>query len=405
LDIASGQATVRLAARFKGIMPVNRLVAGFGVALSTALVLSAQTEFESSFQQGAGALRAGRLDDAAAAFTRSIAANPAFAEPYFDLGLVRLQQNRADDAATLFSKALQLKPGLRGGELFLGIAQCRIDQYEQAAGTLRKAIASEPANSQALLWLGIAELSAGRATQALAPLQKAAQLKPDDADVLYHLGRAYMEMSKDTYQHMYEADPHSWRVHQVLCNSFQQADRLDDAVKECQLAIDSKPNEPGLHLELGEVYWKQNHLEQAEAEFQRELDLNPQDFTAMYKLGAISIERSKPDVGKQLLTRVLEKHPESREAHYQRGRAEAQLGDNQAAITDFAAVISGSGAADPEMNRQSYYQLAQLYRRTQQPEQARLALSSFRRLKEQADLQQQQKLEDKLKRSKDTVSQ
>jgi tetratricopeptide (TPR) repeat protein len=214
-----------------------------------------------------------------------------------------------------------------------------------------------------------------------------------------------MEMSKLAYQHMYEADPHSWRVHQVLCNSFEEADRFDDAVKECQIAIDSKPKEPGLHLQLGEVYWKQNHLEQAESEFQKELDLSPQDFTAMYKLGAICIERSKPELGKQLLTRVLEKHPDSREAHYQRGRAEAQLGDNQAAIADFNAVVGGSGATDSETNRQSYYQLAQLYRRTQQMEQARLALASFRRLKDQADLQQQQKLEDKLKRSKDIVSQ
>ena len=270
---------------------------------------------------------------------------------------------------------------------------------------MKKAVAAEPANPQALMWLGIAELSIGKASDALPPLEKAAQLKPNDADILYHLGRAYMEMSKAAYQHMYEADPHSWRVHQVLCDSFEQADRFDDAVKECQTAIDMRPNEPGLHLQLGDVYWKQNHLEQAESEFQKELELSPQDFTAMYKLGAVSVERSKPQIGKELLTKVLENHPESRDAHYQRGRAEAQLGDEQAAIADFSAVVSGSGAADPEINRQSYYQLAQLYRRTQQPEQARLALASFRRLKDQADLQQQQKLEDKLKRTKDTVSQ
>jgi tetratricopeptide (TPR) repeat protein len=204
---------------------------------------------------------------------------------------------------------------------------------------------------------------------------------------------------------MYKADPTSWRVHQVLCDSFEEADRLDDAAKECQTAIDMKPAEPGLHQQLGDVFWKQNHLEQAEAAFQAELKLNPQNPTAIYDLAVVEIERSKPDAAVPLLKQALGMHPESVEPRYQLARAEAQLGQTDAAIQDFEAVVKSSGPKGPETLRQSYYQLSQLYRRTKQPEQARLALDSFVRLKQQADAEQDQKLEDKLKRSSSMQSQ
>jgi len=62
-------------------------------------------------------------------------------------------------------------------------------------------------------------------------------------------------------------------------------------------------------------------------------------------------------------------------------------------------VVADAGRSDSETVRQSYYQLAQLYRRAQRPEDSRAALDSFMRLKQQADAAQAQKLEDKLKRA------
>jgi hypothetical protein len=69
------------------------------------------------------------------------------------------------------------------------------------------------------------------------------------------------------------------------------------------------------------------------------------------------------------------------------------------AIEDFKAEVAEGNGADGESVRQSYYQLAQLYRRAQQPEESKAALDSFLRLKQQEDAAQSQKLQDKLKRS------
>jgi tetratricopeptide (TPR) repeat protein len=249
------------------------------------------------------------------------------------------------------------------------------------------------------MWRGVVQLAAGKIADAVTSLDKAAELRPNDVDILYHRGRAHMLVSKESYEQMYAADPKSWRVHQVLAQSYVEADRLDDAIVECQQAIQLKPGEAGLHEALAEVYFKKNDLPKAEAEYQEELKINPTSLSATYKLGVVSIERSKPEVAVELLRKVLASEPKSIDTHYQMGRAEAQQGNTEDAIRDFSAAVSDPTQNDSETVRQSYYQLAQLYRRTKQPEQSRAALDSFMKLKQQADARQAQKLQDKLKRA------
>ncbi len=372
------------------------LVACFVVLLPA--LLGAQNG-DVSFNRGTAALRGGHLDEAAAAFDSSIAAAPKFAQSYFNLGLVRLQQGRPADAVPLFAKSLELKPDLRGANLFLGIAEYRLDKYADATASLKRAVRLEPANSEVQMWLGISALASGDASTAVASLEAASKLRPANVDVLYHLGRAYMQMSKETYERMYQTDPKSWRVHQVLAESFLQADRMEEAEKECRLAIEAKPDEPGLHQQLGDIFWKQNRLSEAQAEFASELKVNPENLTSMYKLAAVSTESAQPQVAIDLLKKVLATHPDSREAHYQMGRAEGQLGNTSEAIHEFTAATTLAGPVEPEIVRQSYYQLSQLYRRNQDLQAAQQALSSFKRLKQEADEQHEAKLNDKMKRS------
>ena len=367
--------------------------------LMPALVFAQDAQFEKAFHQGADALRNGQLDEAVTDFSQAATLRPTFAEAYFNLGLARLQQARLDEAIAALSKSVALKPRLRGANLFLGIAQYRKNNYPDAIASLKRETRIDPVNADAWMWLGVAQLAAGDAAAAAGTLDKAAELSPNNVDILYHRGRAHMLVSKETYEHMYQVAPRSWRIHQVLAQSLVQQERYEEAVNEAQEAIRLRPAEPGLHEELADIYWKQNQLANAETEFENELKTDPESITSKYKLAAVSIERSKPEVAANLLQEVLRATPGSADAHYQMGRAQAQLGNTAAAINNFVAAVSESGQKDSETVRQSYYQLAQLYRREQKPEESRAALDSFMRLKQQADAQQQEKLQDKLKRS------
>lgn len=369
------------------------------ISLAVVSALAQSEPFVQVFRVGGEALRGGRLEQAASAFERCTALDPAFAEAWFNLGLVRLQQHKIGDAIPLFEKSLKLKPGLRGANLFLGIAQYREADYPKAADALTRELALDPSSATALMWLGVVKAAVGASAEAVTYLEKAAQLRPRDIDILYHLGRAHMLLSKEVYERMFAVDQNSWRVHQVLAHSFAEADRLDDAVKECQEAIRLKPDEPGLHQQLADIYWIQNNLPAAEAEFQAELKIDSHNTGAMYNLAVIGIERSEAAVAVDLLTEVLRRAPNTTEALYQLGRAQALLSNYEQAAASFAAVVAAPRKINAEMFRQSYYQLAQLYRRLHRPEESRAALDVFVRLKQQADAAQNQSLEDKMKRA------
>ena len=344
-------------------------------------------------------MRAGHLEEAAQDFAKAVSLSPSFAEAHFNLGLVFLQQKHYENAIASLNRSLALKPKLRGANLFCGIAHYRRNEYDEAIAAIKRETQIDPANPQAFMWLGVAQLAKGDAKAASTSLDRAFELKPDDVDILYHRGRAHMLVSKTSYEELYKLSPDSWRVHQILSQSFAEAERLDDAIAEAQLAIKLKSDEPGLHEELGNLFWRQNKLAEAETEFHSELETDPESTDSMYKLAVISIERSNPEIAAKLLHEVLKRSAHSADAEYQLGRAEAQVGDLNDAVHDFEAAVADSKNSDTETLRQSYYQLAQLYRRQQRPQESRVALDAFLRLKQQADAQQTQNLQEKLRRS------
>jgi tetratricopeptide (TPR) repeat protein len=364
-------------------------------------LLSQNTQFEKSFQQGTQELRQGQWNDAAGDFEKAATIDRTSAPAFFNLGLARLQQGRVDDALAALNHAVSLAPSLRGANLFLGVARYRKNDFPGAAAALKREIRIDPKNAQALMWLGVVQLGAGDADAASITLDQAAKLSPGDVDILYHRGRAHMLVSKESYERMYKADPQSWRVHQALAQSFVEADRLEDAAKECEIALQLRPSEPGLHEELGDIYWKLNQLEKAELSFGDELKIDGESLSAAYKLAVVSLERSKPETTVTLLSGLLRRAPKYPDARYQLGRAQAQLGQVDAAIGSFSAVVVDERQAGGEAVRQSYYQLAQLYRRAGRAEDSRAALDSFMRLKQEADAAQAEKLEHKMKRSSD----
>lgn len=383
----------------RSVFGAKPILCGLAIAVGIASLFAQNGEFEKSFQQGTEASRSGQWEQAAENFTKAANLDPASAPAYLNLGLSRLEQGRVEDAVKALNRAVVLSPKLRGANLFLGIARYRSNDFSGAITALKHEIRLDPRNAQALMWLGVVQLGEGDAAAASVSLDEAAKLSPGDVDILYHRGRAHMLVSKESYEEMFRADPQSWRVHQALAQSFVEADRLEDAAKECEIAVQMRPNEPGLHEELADIYWKQNQLEKAETGFDAELKIDGESLSAQFKLAVVSLERSKPETTVTLLNELMRKSPRYPGAQYQLGRAQAQLGQVDAAIGSFKSVVADAGQTDSETIRQSYYQLAQLYRRAQRPEDSRAALSSFMRLKQEADAAQTQKLEDKMKRT------
>lgn len=347
------------------------------------------------FEQATAALRAGDLKTAADEFEQATKLAPTFAEGFLNLGLVREEQGEHDAAVIALERAITLKPGLRGANLFLGIAEYRLDHFDKAAAALKRETKLNPADPHAWMWLGVDDLAAKHLEEAVDALDKAAKLSPDDVDILYHRGHALLLLSRESYEHMFAVDPKSWRVHEVLAQGFAESDRDLDAIAEYRLAVAAAPKEPGLHASLATELWKSGQMTEATREYRDELAVDPFDTLARYQLGCLLIEESGAGTGsgtgaeaggaggtvaegRELLEKALRYDPTLPNGYYYLGRASMKLGEDQKAIEQFQQMLAGRPSEAYE--EQTYYQLARLYRRVHQPDNAAAALARFKQL-------------------------
>lgn len=356
----------------------------FGVNQSWAQSGTVAAQFERATQD----MRAGNLDAAASGFETVIRQSPTFAEAHFNLGLANQERGHYEEAIANFKKALALKPRLHGANLFLGITEFRLNQLEAANAAITKETAAYPKDAEAWMWLGVVDLARDQPEAASEALDRADKLKPGDQDILYHRGRAHLLVSKDSYAEMFKVDPHSWLVHRVLAQANAEADRHVEAIAEYEAAIKLAPTQPGLHEELGSEYRNANKIPEAKQAFQRELEIDPNNVLARYKLGAIAVEEGDGATGKTLMEAAQREKPGLVHMDYNLGRAEMLLGNDDAAAKHFEITVKTD--TTPEVVEQAWYQLGTIYRRERRMDEARSAMSTFQKMKdEDADRTQQ----------------
>ncbi|SRR5258706_1144463 len=326
-------------------------------------------------------MRAGDLNAAAAGFAEVTKQAPSFAEGHFNLGLVREEQGQHAEAIASFQKALSLKSKLHGANLFLGVAHCRLNQLDVALAALKKETSAYPKDASAWMWLGVVALAMDHPEEAADALDKAAKLAPTDVDILYHRGQAHLLVSKNSYLKMFEANPKSWRVRQVLAQANAEAERHIDAIAEYEAAIKLAPRQPGLHEELGSEYRNAGKPQEAEVAFRQELEIDPYNVLARYKLGVLAVERNDGAKAKELIEEALREKPGLRHADYNLGRAEMQLGNDTVAAAHFERATKAE--TDPEVLQQSWFQLGIVYRRLHRMPEAQQAMAAFQKLKDQ----------------------
>jgi tetratricopeptide (TPR) repeat protein len=369
----------------------------------TTTARAQSADVNTAFAQATQAMREGKLEEAGAGFADIVKQTPAFAEAHFNLGLVRQEQGRYEEAIPSFQKALTLQPRLRGANLFLGITEFRLNRLDKAAAAVQKETTAYPKDANAWMWLGVVRLAQDRAEDAADALDRAARLKPDDPDILYHRGRAHLLVSKDSYAEMFKVDPHSWHVHRVLAQANAEADRHVEAIAEYEAAIKLAPTQPGLHEELGSELRNANKIPEAQAAFKRELEIDPQNVLARYKLGAIAVEQGDGATGKELMEAAQREKPGLVHIDYNLGRAEMLLGNDAAAAEHFERTVKSDTTS--EVVEQAWYQLGTIYRRQRRMDEARNAMATFQKLKdEEADKSQERMKRSVLKSDTDTIS-
>jgi tetratricopeptide (TPR) repeat protein len=193
-------------------------------------------------------------EEAAAAYQKAVAANPALAEPRRRLADIYEQAGRAADAERERREVVRLQPNETGKRLLvegklreglaelqkvtskdaethylIGMGYYKLEQYADAVGAFRRAVSLDPKHADAHFNLGNAYDRLNRHAEAAASFAEVVRLTPAAADANFNLGNAYAKLER----------------YREAAAAYEQAVRLepDNADARLQLAI--------LHLRYG----------------------------------------------------------------------------------------------------------------------------------------------------------
>ncbi len=179
-------------------------------------------------------LQTGRAEDALASFRAAIASNAADARYHNNLGNALLQLARPAEAHAAFEQALSLEPGLVAALCNLGNAHMALHRFEEAERSFQEVLGHEPDNRQALANLGVICLRQRRLEEAVGWFRQGLDQSPSDASLLTNLATA-LEMRNDLQgaalaaQEALAADPLAVGPRYLLARLDHRAGRFAEA--------------------------------------------------------------------------------------------------------------------------------------------------------------------------------
>ncbi|MGA7687367.1 MAG: tetratricopeptide repeat protein [Terriglobales bacterium] len=251
-------------------------------------------------------------------------------QAWFDLGFVLNRLGRSDDSIAAYRKSVAAKPEVFESNLNLGLMLERThnseaEKYLRAATTLTPTAHLE--EGQARAWLSLGHTLENRdPAQALLAYDKAAELTPTDPEP--HLSAGLLdERQKDfaaaeaEYKKVLAIDAHSTDAAIGLTNIYMKSGRLADAEPLLRRLAADRPDDGGLHLQLGRVLLAEKKNDKAIVEFQAALKLSPKDADAQRELADLYASAGKNDLAEAAYRPLVAAQPNDPELHRALGRA------------------------------------------------------------------------------------
>jgi tetratricopeptide (TPR) repeat protein len=236
---------------------------------------------QATFERGVGALKAGRLAEAEAAFRRVLEEGGREAYVYNNLAIVHQQQGRHREAVAECREAIRLDAAYPAPRVVMGGSLLALGRVAEAVTTLEAAVKLLPKERLAREQLARAYERAGRPSAAIEQYRAMRDLSPGDPEATYQLGRAYLRLSEWAMQSLRDVDPRSARIYQALGHNYRVQGRPELAVRAFERAARADPKLPEIHLALAQIHAEQKNWASARAEIERELAIVPESAGAL----------------------------------------------------------------------------------------------------------------------------
>jgi Flp pilus assembly protein TadD len=256
-------------------------------------------------------------------------------QAWFDLGFVLNRLARTDESIAAYRKSVAAKPDVFESNLNLGLMLVRAnnpeaEQFLRAATTLKPTDHIE--EGQARAWLALAHLLENKNPEdALQAYRKASELTPKDPEPhlsagLLHERRKEFSDAEAEYKQVLTLDPHSTDPQTMeaaigLTNIYMKSGRLGDAEPLLRRSATERPDDAGIHLQLGRVLAAQGKKDDAIAEMQAALKLAPVDADAQREIADLYASAGKNDLAEGAYRALVTAQPKDPELHRGLGKA------------------------------------------------------------------------------------
>lgn len=230
--------------------------------------------------------RAGRLQEAVAAYQASLAIAPGDADAFGNLGLALQGLGRRQEAVAAYRRASELRPNFSGALNNLGIVLLELEQFLDAEHSLRASIQADPENSGAHANLALALRGQARLDEAASSCKRAIDIRPSFAEAHLNLGTILRDLG-----------------------------RLKEAEASCRNAILIRPKFVEAFLGLGNVLRDLGQLQESEAAYRQAIGLRHDYADAYVNLGNVLRDIGRLADSEASHRRAIEIQPKLAEAH------------------------------------------------------------------------------------------
>jgi tetratricopeptide (TPR) repeat protein len=249
----------------------NRL---FSLIILTSLVLAlvaviAQAEVDNkakeAYNKGVTAAKAGKADEAIAAYKEAIGIDANYFDAYMNLGALLFEKGTYDDALKAFQTASEKNP--KSVEAFANVGRVNLTKrsYVEAEAAYKKAIALDDKNVELQKELAKLYKQKGDYPSLVQTCDKINQMNGADDQTWFLLGFAYAKLDKTT-----------------------------EAVAALEKSIALKPKNAPAQSSLGQIYLGKEDYVQAAKCFKAALAADPKNYAAASNY-AMAIETKSPD--------------------------------------------------------------------------------------------------------------
>ncbi len=285
--------------------------------------------------QAEDAIQKNDFAGAEALLKKAVDKDPNNYQAWFDLGFVLNRLGRTDESMAAYRKSVAAKPDIFESNLNLGLMLVRANNPEaevflRAATTLKPT--SNPEEGQARAWLALAHLLENtKPEDAFLAYGKASELMPKDPEPhlsagLLHERRKEFSNAEAEYKLVLTLDPHNHDPQTTesaigLTNIYMKSGRLADAEPLLRRLAAERPDDAGLHLQLGRVLAAQDKNDEAIVELQAGLKLSPGDADAQREIAGLYASTGKNDLAENAYRALVAAQPKDPELHRGLGKA------------------------------------------------------------------------------------